>query len=194
MLPSNGMLPEPEAGQAKVFGEQFRRVITDCTSSWETSYLEVLTSRAYFSVDYSWDKFTCCYYGFLNQEERTQMADQSALLWSVVTHSHAAVSQEIRRKKGSMVAVSYLEKSIALSTYMATLCKLMSQSVHTQCPESLKSYIMWHVDPLPANRCVNRRQYNSHCYGTDLWTRYPGNERIRNKARDVFCGVRVWAI
>jgi hypothetical protein len=29
--------------------------------------------------------------------------------------------------------------------------------------------------------CVNRRQYNSRCYGTALWIRcFPGNERARD--------------
>jgi hypothetical protein len=69
------------------------------------------------------------------------------------------------QKKGpisKMAVMSYSETSIALSIYMTRWCQLRSQSVCTQCPEGLKSY-MWHVDPLPSKSCVNRRQYNSRC-------------------------------
>jgi hypothetical protein len=56
-------------------------------------------------------------------------------------------------------------------------------------------FIMWHVDPLPSNSCVNRRHYNSRCQGSALWTRrFPGKGITRNNMRDVFCEVHAEAI
>jgi hypothetical protein len=51
--------------------------------------------------------------------------------------------------------------------------------------------LSWYVDPLPSSSCVNRWLYNSHCWGTALWTHcFPGKNRTRNNGRDVFCAVR----
>jgi hypothetical protein len=38
------------------------------------------------------------------------------------------------------------------------------------------------------------KQYNYRCWGTALWTRFPGNERTHNNGRDVFSAVHVGAI
>jgi hypothetical protein len=55
--------------------------------------------------------------------------------------------------------------------------------------------ILWHGDPLPSNSCVNRRQYNTHCWGTILWTRcFPGDETTRNNGSGVFSAVHAETI
>jgi hypothetical protein len=52
-----------------------------------------------------------------------------------------------------------------------------------------------HIYPLLSNSFVNKRQYNSRCYGTALWTRRcPGNERRGNNGTDVFCAGSAGAI
>jgi hypothetical protein len=46
-----------------------------------------------------------------------------------------------------------------------------------------------------SNSCVNRKQYNSRCKGTALWTRcFPNNDRTCYNGRDVFCAVRARSI
>jgi hypothetical protein len=55
--------------------------------------------------------------------------------------------------------------------------------------------ILLHVDLVPSNSYVKRRQYNGHCEGTVLWTLcFPGNEGTFSNKRDVFCAVRSEAI
>jgi hypothetical protein len=45
-----------------------------------------------------------------------------------------------------------------------------------------------HLDTLSRNRCANREQYNSRCWGTALWICYfPGNNY---DGRDIFYAVR----
>jgi hypothetical protein len=65
---------------------------------------------------------------------------------------------------------------------------LSHQNRHMDIWFSRFSCILWHINPLPSNRCVNRRQYNSRCYGTALWTRcFPGNERTLNNGEMFLC-------
>jgi hypothetical protein len=38
------------------------------------------------------------------------------------------------------------------------LCVIWTMYIHVY-----RRKLLWYVDPLPSNSCVNRRQYNSHC-------------------------------